>query len=148
MRLGGQGEGGEEMRTTLEMIQEQGEEKWLQPMHGDALRLHQCLSGTLRNMTTDLRAYTSKLSREQNIDMLEFALGFLVRRVLGKPFICPSSVFGNALMTIPNGRFFGYAKGRAAAACFEHGGPSGRPHELRRGKLAGENGWYGWSTRL
>ena len=76
-----------EMRTTLEMIQEQGEERWLQPMHGDALRLHQCLSGTLRNMTTDLRAYKSKLSREQNIDMLEFALGFLVRRVLGKPFV-------------------------------------------------------------
>ena len=71
------------------MIQEQGEERWLQPMHGDALRLHQCLSGTLRNMTTDLRSYKSKLSREQNIDMLEFALGFLVRRVLGKPFICP-----------------------------------------------------------
>ena len=78
-----------EMRTTLEMIQEQGEERWLQPMHGDALRLHQCLSGTLRNMTTDLRAYKSKLTREQNIDMLEFALGFLVRRVLGKPFVCP-----------------------------------------------------------
>ena len=90
-----------EMRTTLEVIQEQGEERWLQPMHGDALRLHQCLSGTLRNMTTDLRAYKSKLSREQNIDMLEFALGFLVRRVLGKPFVCTLSVFTKGIADYP-----------------------------------------------
>ena len=80
-------EQGREM--TVEELQEQGEDNWLEPMHCDTLGLQRSIRQTLVNMKRALEESKRELSQEDHAVMLEFALEFLVRRVLGKPFTHP-----------------------------------------------------------